>query len=91
MRKLLRIVLAHNAVRIVGVLLVVVFVANPELLSLVSVIAVIGLDAFVLLLFWQLRDYFRVATTYVAAVLNLSRARLWLAKSSERDKANRND
>ena len=76
---------AHNAVRIGGVLLVVVFVANPELLSLLSVVAVIGLDAFVLMLCWQLRDYFRAATIYLAMVLNLPRARRCLAKLMQRD------
>ena len=76
---------AHNAVRIGGLLLVVVFVANPELLSFVAVIAVIGLDAFVLMLCWQLRDYFRAATIYLTAVLNLPRARRWLTKLMQRD------
>ena len=88
---MLRSVFAHNAVRVGGLLFVVVFVANPELLSLVSVIAVIGLDAFVLLLFWQLRDYFRVAVAYATTALNLPRVRRWRAKSSERDAGIRSD
>ena len=91
MREMLRSIFAHNAVRVGGLLLVVMFVANPELLSLVSVIAVIGLDAFALLLFWQLRDYFRVAVAYATAALNLPRVRRWWAKSSERDAGNRSD
>ena len=82
---------AHNAVRIGGLLLVVVFVANPELLSLLSIVAVIGLDAFVLMLCWQLRDYFRAATIYLTAVLNLPRARCWLTKLMQRDTGNRSN
>ena len=71
-----------------GVLLVVVFVTNPELLALLSVVAVIGLDAFVLMLCWQLRDYFRAATIYLSAVLNLPRARRWLVKFMQRATGN---
>lgn len=85
---MLRSVFAHNAVRIGGVLLVVVFVTNPELLALLSVVAVIGLDAFVLMLCWQLRDYFRAATIYLSAVLNLPRARRWLVKFMQRATGN---
>ena len=88
---MLRSVFAHNAVRIGCVVLVVVFVANPELLSLVSVIAVIGLDAFVLMLFWQLRDYFRAATIYLSLFLNLPSARRWLAKLINRDTVDRSN
>lgn len=88
---MLRTVFAHNSVRIGGAVLVVVFVANPELLSLVSIVAVIGLDAFVLMLFWQLRDYFRAATIYLSAALNLPRAQRWLAKLIGRAAGNRSN
>lgn len=39
-----------------GIFFACVVVSNPEILSLVAIISVIGIDAFLLMVLWQLRD-----------------------------------
>jgi hypothetical protein len=41
---------------LLGISFAVVVVSNPEILSLVAIVSVIGIDAFFMLVLWQLRD-----------------------------------
>ena len=71
MKQLINRLIAAKSTRLFAILLVVAFIANPELLSLVSVLTVIGVDAFLVMVLWQLRGYFDIALMYASKLLAL--------------------
>ena len=71
MKQFISRLLAAKSTKLFAIFLLIPLVANPELLSLVSVLAVIGVDAFVLMVLWQLRGYFDIALMYASRLLNI--------------------
>jgi hypothetical protein len=72
--------ITHKTFKYGALLLFVVFVSNPEIISLVSVISVVGLDAFLMMLIWQTRDYILLAYAYISSFLGLHRLKHWFKK-----------